>query len=291
MSPSSRSGYLLQALAIPLWWLAMWASPDVERAFSYPGIGSDALFAFALPDVLMLATCALVAWYRSSRIAGTLLLGGFAYGALWCLAASITTGGGWLGTSVMLMATLFDAFLLIEDGPFRSSSTGRAANVSKTVAVSAVLWTVTLVALPAAILHALGDWPPRTDATSLAVGGALFVACSALGLWSGAVMVLRGDGTPLPLDAPRRLVTSGPYAIVRNPMAVAGIGQGIAVAIAVRSVEVAVYALVGALVWDRFVRPVEEHWTERRFGADYRRYRDAVRCWIPSPRRRRTEEV
>jgi len=29
------------------------------------------------------------------------------------------------------------------------------------------------------------------------------------------------------------------------------------------------------------VRPLEEVDLEERFGADYRRYRDSVRCWIP----------
>jgi hypothetical protein len=44
---------------------------------------------------------------------------------------------------------------------------------------------------------------------------------------------------------------------------------------------VVVYALLGSLVWNYVVRPHEEHDLEERFGAQYRAYRDAVRCWVP----------
>jgi protein-S-isoprenylcysteine O-methyltransferase Ste14 len=39
-----------------------------------------------------------------------------------------------------------------------------------------------------------------------------------LGLTAMQEFVLRGRGTPVPFDPPRRLVTTGIYAYVRNPM-------------------------------------------------------------------------
>jgi hypothetical protein len=44
-----------------------------------------------------------------------------------------------------------------------------------------------------------------------------------LGSWATVVFTDVGQGTPLPLDPPRRLVTTGPYAFVRNPMQIAGL--------------------------------------------------------------------
>jgi len=46
----------------------------------------------------------------------------------------------------------------------------------------------------------------------IAAGIALYFACA---FWGFAV---RGKGTPLPLDPPKKLVVEGPYRIVRNPM-------------------------------------------------------------------------
>jgi len=45
----------------------------------------------------------------------------------------------------------------------------------------------------------------------MAVGITLYFACA---FWGFAV---RGKGTPLPLDPPKKLVVEGPYRIVRNP--------------------------------------------------------------------------
>ena len=118
-------------------------------------------------------------------------------------------------------------------------------------------------------------------------GGILLAAATALGLWSAVAMAGRGDGTPLPMATARRLVVSGPYRIVRNPMAVAGIAQGVAVGLLCGSRLVVVYALCGSLVWNDLIRPWEEKDLEARFGADYRAYRDRVSCWIPQKPRRR----
>src|SRR2546422_6386781 len=46
----------------------------------------------------------------------------------------------------------------------------------------------------------------------MAAGIALYFACA---FWGFA---LRGKGTPLPLDPPKKLVVEGPYGVVRNPM-------------------------------------------------------------------------
>jgi protein-S-isoprenylcysteine O-methyltransferase Ste14 len=91
-----------------------------------------------------------------------------------------------------------------------------------------------------------------------------------------------GRGTPLPLDAATRLVVSGIYEHVRNPMAISGIGQGLAVALFLGSPLVAVYALMGATLWQFVFRPLEEADLRKNFGADYENYCRAVRYWIPN---------
>lgn len=159
-------------------------------------------------------------------------------------------------------------------------------NLLKTALQCAVVWSVTLAILPALILAAerrLGvagfDFDGRLPLATL-----LFVAFSALNLRSGGVLSTVGRGTPLPLDCPRELVVSGPYAHVRNPMAIAGLGQGFAVALWLGSWAVLAYVAAGVAVWQWGARPSEERDLEARFGESYRAYRTAVPCWVPRRR-------
>lgn len=62
--------------------------------------------------------------------------------------------------------------------------------------------------------HSVFGLPRFSSAKTVAVVG--FVAFGSLGLGSGFAMARAGEGTPLPMDAPRRLVVVGPYRFVRG---------------------------------------------------------------------------
>ena len=158
-------------------------------------------------------------------------------------------------------------------------------NMAKTFLQIVVMWMVFLVLLPAAVLRVeelvgLDRLRFRSPGSEIA-GALIFVVAAALALASAVVMVRAGRGTPLPADAPRELVVEGPYAYVRNPMAIGSLAQGFGVGIFLGSPLVIAYALAGTVGWQLFVRPWEELDLERRFGEPYARYRSAVRCWIP----------
>jgi protein-S-isoprenylcysteine O-methyltransferase Ste14 len=53
---------------------------------------------------------------------------------------------------------------------------------------------------------------------------------------------------------------------------------------------VLLYIVFGILLWNYVARPWEEFDLERRFGAPYIAYRNAVRCWIPRRRAYRGAE-
>ena len=149
----------------------------------------------------------------------------------------------------------------------------------KTVLQMVVFWGVFLFLLPWAVVSAE---PAAWRSGGLPwVGAAVFAFGAVLGPASAAVMAVRGRGTPLPSDCARELVVAGPYRFVRNPMAVAGLAQGVAVGLFLGSPAVVGYAALGGPVWNLFVRPWEEADLERRFGDSYRRYKSAVRCWVP----------
>ncbi len=148
------------------------------------------------------------------------------------------------------------------------------------------MWGLALVAGPAALtalerqLALPGFAVPGQGVAALL----LFGAASALNLASGAALAVRGRGTPLPTACPRALVVAGPYRYVRNPMAVAGIGQAVALAVGLGSWLVLAYAMSGALLWHLAVRPAEERDLAARFGRPYAAYRDAVPLWWPRRR-------
>ena len=97
--------------------------------------------------------------------------------------------------------------------------------------------------------------------------------------------VFEGMGTPAPVAPTEKLVISGPYRYVRNPMylAVGAVILGQA-AVLGRWVLVAYAAVFGAAVWS-FVHVYEEPTLRRRFGADYEAYLRTVPGWWPRPGR------
>ncbi|MBA2962031.1 MULTISPECIES: methyltransferase [Ramlibacter] len=113
------------------------------------------------------------------------------------------------------------------------------------------------------------------------LGAALVVAGLPILLDSFARFALQGLGTPAPVMPPERLVVTGLYRFVRNPMYVAVTaliaGQGLLFG----SVTVLGY---GAFVWAGFflfVVAYEEPALGEQFGDEYRRYRANVRRWLP----------
>ena len=156
-------------------------------------------------------------------------------------------------------------------------------NVSKTLMQTGLFWATLLWLVPVGIVRFEAAWAlPRFDFPERAtIGWSVLVCASVLGLWTGWTMATRGQRTPLPLDTARKLVTRGPYRIVRNPMAVTGLTQGLGVALILGSWGVVLYVLFGGVLWHALVRPVEERDLFERFGEEYSAYRRQVGLWLP----------
>lgn len=113
------------------------------------------------------------------------------------------------------------------------------------------------------------------------LGALVLVGGVALFFWCVALFANVGKGTLAPWDPTRRLVATGPYRWVRNPMisGVAGILAG--EALLLRSPRLAAWLALFIVINEVYFRLVEEPGLERRFGDEYRRYRAAVPRWIP----------
>lgn len=102
-----------------------------------------------------------------------------------------------------------------------------------------------------------------------------------IGLSAVQEFATRGGGTPIPFDPPRRLVTTGVYAYVANPMqlsaslVLAGIGAIVGNVWVASSSVIAVAYSAGLAHWD------EDADLATRFGAAWPAYRRNVRHWVP----------
>lgn len=280
-----ETGYLLQAALISAWWVGLASSTTFFTAFQYDGISSTSFWSFFAPDILLIAALSAIRAYYKNHAIEFIVLGAFGYAALYCCNATFLTSSGYLPTGLMLIGFFYNVFLCFNESLFRNSSSGLAWNVTKTLVQVVCIWILALVFIPYVILDAFDfELLPKFGLPTLA-GSVMFIGFSALGLTSAYFMVRDGNGTPLPLDQTNKLVVSGPYRYVRNPMAIAGIGQGIAISIAFQSIPLVVYSLLGALVWHVVVRPIEERDMTNRFGDSYVDYKRNVTCWLPKFRK------
>lgn len=289
--------YLIQGLAIAGWWGLLLTYPESQDWFALESDSLATLWAFWLPDLLLIGpgsfavALAVKGHFRYAEHLAWLVTGGVAYATMYTAAMALMTDRGWLGVVLMLPAMLwsgvFATGLAVGGEMFRRAKPSSEAYVlTKTFGQIVVVWSVILLIFPY-LITILEDkiGVVRWNFPGQAVTGAvLFVLLSIPGVWSAIVMSRKGKGTPLPLDHATSLVVSGPYAYVRNPMAVSGIGQGLAVAFILGSPLVAVYALMGSAIWQFVFRPLEEDDLAARFGDPYNVYRRAVRCWIPKLR-------
>ncbi len=132
---------------------------------------------------------------------------------------------------------------------------------------------------------ALTRWrfePPVFDGAASRGLGALLVAAGLPVLLDAfARFALQGRGTPAPILPTERLVVTGFYRRVRNPMYVAVTALIVGQALLLGSRRVLIYGLVVWVLFHAFVLLYEEPAGRRRFGAEYARYCAAVPRWVP----------
>jgi protein-S-isoprenylcysteine O-methyltransferase Ste14 len=93
-----------------------------------------------------------------------------------------------------------------------------------------------------------------------------------------------GKGTPFPYDPPVRLVVSGPYAYIANPMQLAMTAGFVILAAFTGAFQLAFAGVVAAAIAAGIARWHEGEQLKMRFGDEWERYWRAVRRWIPHGR-------
>lgn len=122
---------------------------------------------------------------------------------------------------------------------------------------------------------------PRGSGVVLAVALVPFAIATGIYAWSVWNFAVRGRGTPLPMDAPQRLVIQGPYRYTRNPMYVALFCALLGWLLLYPTTVLAAYAVGVATSVSLFVIGYEEPHLRRLFGTDYDAYTSRVPRWLP----------
>ena len=117
---------------------------------------------------------------------------------------------------------------------------------------------------------------------SLILAAPLFLAALIFIGWS-VLTFFRSKGTPVPINPPPRLVTTGPYAYVRNPMLAGVFALLFGIGVVLESVSLLflftpLFILIN--VWE--LRAIEEPELVKRLGQDYVEYRKRTPMFFPS---------
>lgn len=246
----AADGGLFRGLPVDLWigWATLWG---------------------ALP-ALALARTPLVA------VAGLALLVDLALMPL--CAPVVRLGPGWLlGEAVAVAVALVPGQLLarwtLDDRRLLARATLQAIGFGG----------LTIVVALCAVELVRGDWSGVRALPGwwLVVAAQLVLAPLGLGVSAAQEFARRGGGTPFPLDPPRRLVTSGAYAYVANPMQVSVLLAFVVAAAALREPWVAAAGVVVVAFGAGVAGWSEDRDLAARFGPPWRAYRANVRRWLP----------
>lgn len=198
--------------------------------------------------------------------------------AMPALSPLVSLGPHWLlGEAIGLVAVALPAQLL-----GRWTADGR--RLIPRVLLQVGLFAVLLLWLIPSVAFTLGDggWEHLSGQWFLYGQAGFLIAVPALA--AVREFALRGGGTPFPWDPPVRLVTSGPYAYIANPMQVSAILLLLLLAVATRSASLAFAALSGAAFATGLAKASEDQDLQRRYASAWLAYRREVRDWWPRTR-------
>jgi protein-S-isoprenylcysteine O-methyltransferase Ste14 len=152
-----------------------------------------------------------------------------------------------------------------------------ANTLVKTLIFTILVPGMVAVAIPYWLLGSGG----RPDSSWWPIGVLLIAPAAALYLWCAWAFVTAGQGTPAPIDPPKRLVATGLYRMVRNPMYVGVVLILLGESIVFASLTLLGYALLAWMCCHLFVVLYEEPALRRKFGRSYKEYCKSVPRWIP----------
>jgi len=163
--------------------------------------------------------------------------------------------------------------------------TARDAHLPERVVLQVCAFTgLMLFVLPTIVITQSGtSWrsPLALPLWQLSLYVQVLMLPAVLGLTAVQEFAIRGHGTPVPFDPPKRLVTTGIYAFVANPMQLSAVVLLLGVGFMVRNVWVAAAGVMAHLYSAGLAGWDEDEDLRIRFGDDWLAYRRSVPRWFP----------
>jgi len=169
--------------------------------------------------------------------------------------------------------------------PVDKNNRPRAADPARPAAPSAFPWPPLLFlgGIAIAVLAPFqlpSPWLGRPLSDILFAVGWLGVV-AVIFIYVGAIRALKRAKTTLRPDRPAsHLVTSGPFAVSRNPLYLANTLLMLALSFITGNLWFIPMAIIAAFATSKLAIEPEERHLESRFGKHYRDYRKKVRRWI-----------
>lgn len=193
----------------------------------------------------------------------------------------VVLGDDWLvGEAVAVVAALVPGLLLARETARRRSLTFRVG-----MQVALFIGLIAGAATQAVLDATGGSWARlRLDRPGVQLALQAIALLTVPALAAVGELARRGRGTPYPFDPPDRLVTSGPYSYVANPMQVS-----MTLALVVWGALLGSWAVVGLAVVGAAFSAGIAGWHEdtdlrERHGEAWYAYRRHVRTWWPRAR-------
>jgi len=128
---------------------------------------------------------------------------------------------------------------------------------------------------------------PPAPPTNIFISVPLIVIGATSALWT-IYTFFRARGSPVPLNPPQKLVTTGLYSRIRNPMLLGWIIMLFGIGILLNSFSlVAIFAPFFTLLNVVYIKTIEEKEMEKKFGEEYLKYKQSVPMFVPGLRRRK----
>ena len=251
------------------WWSYGW------NALMLNGIPADILFGGAI----LFGPVLYLAFPRLNPVLLCTVIALIMHGALFTsLTPLVSAGPNWMFGVGFVFATAHVPSLYL------ARWTERDVLLAFRAALLAIMYAgLSLGILPSLIMAAMGgEWTITTHPAWRWAGllSGLLISF-VIGLSAVQMLAVQGLGTAIPLDPTRRLVTTGIYSYVRNPMQLSAALSWVVLGSFLDNIWIAAAAVMAWIFVEGIVRWHHRNDLQQRFPQGWVDYRNAVPEWLP----------